>query len=202
MIESYHAHLVKNLTRSNYLLTILLIQVVQSIKEVTLESIATKLAMPIKFESRRKKVQRFLSDKEWDLDNIWLSLVISWIQSSINQNNPIYLAIDRTKWQANNILMVSMIWRKRAIPIYWKILEKQGNSTLENQQEVLKPVFAILSTYNLLVLGDREFCSVTLANWLRDEKVGFCLRLKKNVCIQMQEELWTELKMLGWLSHS
>ena len=28
-----------------------------------------------------------------------------------------YLAIDRTKWQSNNILMVSTIWRKRAIPI-------------------------------------------------------------------------------------
>jgi hypothetical protein len=47
--ESYHAHLSEKLTHSNYLLTILLIQVVQSIKEVTLESIATKLAMPIKF---------------------------------------------------------------------------------------------------------------------------------------------------------
>ena len=116
--ESYHAHLSEKLTRSNYLLTILLIQVVQSIKEVTLESIATKLAMPIKFESRRKKVQRFLSDDEWNLDDIWLSLVIGWIKSSVNQNSVIYLAIDRTKWQLNNILMVSMIWRKRAIPIY------------------------------------------------------------------------------------
>ena len=197
MPELYHAHLSEKLTRSNYLLTILLIQVVQSIKEVTLEGIATKLAMPIKFESRRKKVQRFLSDEEWDLDNIWLSLVISWIEGNINQNDTIYLAIDRTKWQSNNILMVSMIWRKRAIPIYWKILEKQGNSTLENQQEVLKSVFATLSAYNLLVLGDREFCSITLANWLREPKVDFCLRLKKNVCIQTQEELWTELKLLG-----
>jgi hypothetical protein len=195
--ESYHVHLAKKLTRSNYLLTILLIQVVQSIKEVTLESIATKLAMPIKFESRRKKVQRFLSDDGWDLDDIWLSLVISWIQGSVKQNNVIYLAIDRTKWQSNNILMVSMIWRKRVIPIYWKILDKQGNSTLENQQFVLKPVFAALSDYSLLVLGDREFCSVTLANWLREQVVDFCLRLKKNVCIKTESELWTELKMLG-----
>jgi hypothetical protein len=35
-----------------------------------------------------------------------------------------------------------MIWRKRAIPIYGKMLDKQGNSTLENQQFVLTPVFA------------------------------------------------------------
>jgi len=140
--ELYHAHLSEKLTRSNYLLTILLIQVVQSIKEVTLESIATKLAIPIKFESRRKKVQRFLSEDKWVLDDIWLPLVISWIKGTVKQNKVVYLAIDRTKWQSNNILMVSMIWRKRAIPIYWKMLEKQGNSTLENQQFVLTPVFA------------------------------------------------------------
>jgi hypothetical protein len=196
ILKSYHAHLSENLTRANYLLAILLIQVVQSIKEVTLESIATKLAMPIKFESRRKKVQRFLSDDKWNLDDIWLSLIIDWIAGSVNQNNVIYLAIDRTKWQSNNILMVSMIWRNRAIPIYWKMLDKQGNSTLENQQLVLMPVFTALSSYKLLVLGDREFCSVTLANWLREKKIGFCLRLKKNVCIETESELWTELKLL------
>ena len=109
--ESYHAHLSEKFTRSNYLLTILLIQVVQSIKEVTLESMATKLAIPIKFESRRKKIQRFLSEDEWTLDNICLSLVIDWIKGSVKQQNKVvYLAIDRTKWQSNNILRVSMIW--------------------------------------------------------------------------------------------
>jgi len=193
----YHAHLSKKLTHSNYLLTILLIQVVQSIKQVTLESMATKLAIPIKFESRRKKIQRFLSEDEWTLDNIWFSLVIDWIKGSVKQNKVVYLAIDRTKWQSNNILMVSMIWRKRAIPIYWKMLDKQGNSTLENQQFVLTPVFDALSDYKLIVLGDREFCSVTLGNWLKEKKVDFCLRLKKNVCIKIEEELWAELKMLG-----
>jgi hypothetical protein len=193
----YHAHLSKKLTHSNYLLTILLIQVVQSIKQVTLESMATKLAIPIKFESRRKKIQRFLSEDEWTLDNIWLSLVIDGIKGSVKQNKVVYLAIDRTKWQPNNILMVSMIWQKRAIPIYWKMLDKQGNSTLENQQFVLTPVFDALSDYKLIVLGEREFCSVTLGNWLKEKKVDFCLRLKKNVCIKIEEELWAELKMLG-----
>ncbi|MCW6052818.1 hypothetical protein K4039_22765 [Lyngbya sp. CCAP 1446/10] len=94
--ELYHAHLSEKLTPSNYLLTILLIQVVQSIKEVTLESIATKLGMPIKFESRRKKIQRFLSEDEWSLDNIWLPL-IGWIKGNVKQNKVVYLAIDKNE---------------------------------------------------------------------------------------------------------
>jgi hypothetical protein len=100
----------------------------------------------------------------------------------------IHLAIDRTKWQNNNILIVSMIWNRRAVPIYWKILAKQGNSTLESQQAVLQPVFNELSNYQLIVLGDREFCSVVLANWLSDENIDFCLRLKKNVCMETEQE--------------
>ena len=52
LLESYHVHLSEKLTRSNYLLTILLIQVLQSIKEVTLESIATKL---LEFRLARKR---------------------------------------------------------------------------------------------------------------------------------------------------
>ena len=47
------------------------------------------------------------------------------------------------------------------------------------------------------MLEEREFCNVTLANWMREKKVGLCLRLKKNVCIKTEEELWAELKMLG-----
>lgn len=117
----YHAHLSEKLRHSNYLLTILLIQVVQSIKEVTLESIATKLPMPIKFESRRKKIQRFLSEDEWNLDNIWLSLVIGWIKGSVKQNKIVYLAIDRTKWQLNNILMVIPIHYEPALNIASRI---------------------------------------------------------------------------------
>lgn len=30
-----------------------------------------------------------------------------------------------------------------------------------------------------------------------EKKVDLCLRLKKNVCIKIEEELWSELKMLG-----
>ena len=43
----------------------------------------------------------------------------------------IYIAIDRTSWGAINILMVSLIYDKRARPIYWEILDKKGSSNRE-----------------------------------------------------------------------
>lgn len=72
----------------------------------------------------------------------------------------IYLAIDRTQWQEHNILMVAIIIDKRAMPIYWEFLDKKGCSNLAEQQQVLRPVFKLLSEYQIFLLGDRDRKSV------------------------------------------
>ncbi len=48
----------------------------------------------------------------------------------------VYMARDQTSFGAINILMVSLIYDKRAIPIYGEILDKKGSSNLEEQQRV------------------------------------------------------------------
>jgi len=32
------------------------------------------------------------------------------------------VAIDRTQWRDKNVFMISLIWDKRALPLYWQIL--------------------------------------------------------------------------------
>lgn len=57
----YQIHFQKYLKLSDYLFLEILINLTQSIKQVNLEKLATSLPLPILFESRRKKIQRFLS---------------------------------------------------------------------------------------------------------------------------------------------
>jgi hypothetical protein len=47
------------------------------------------------------------------------------------------------------------------------------------------------------VLGDREFCSIKRAFWLTEQKVYFCLRLKKDAFIEIEPEIWLQLRDLG-----
>lgn len=68
----------------------------------------------------------------------------------------IIVAIDRTKWRDNNLLMVSVIWEKRAWPIYWQFLPKKGSSNLAQQKAVLRPALRLLKHYQIVVVGDRE----------------------------------------------
>jgi hypothetical protein len=44
----------------------------------------------------------------------------------------------RTQWKENNVLIVSAIYKKRAFPIFWVLLEKDGSSNLAEQQKVLR----------------------------------------------------------------
>jgi hypothetical protein len=195
--ELYQTHFQQYLKPSDYLLLEILINLLQSIKQVNLEKLATSLPLPILFESRRKKIQRFLSLGVWNVKTIWLSLIYQWIDESIDPKGVLHLAIDRTRWQSINILVISWIYHRRAIPLYFVLLDKKGNSSLSEQTESLTHVITKFKKYKMVVLGDREFCSVDLASWLLEKKVYFCLRLKKNNFVELESEIWCQLQQLG-----
>ena len=66
-----------------------------------------------------------------DVDRLWLGLFAIFLShQSVQTNSTVYIAIDRTTWGDVNLLIVSFIWRKRAIPLYWQRLEQLGNSSL------------------------------------------------------------------------
>jgi hypothetical protein len=124
-------------------------------------------------------------------------LITHWLKTRLPNHQTVHIAIDRTRWQLINVLVISLIWQRRAIPIFFELLPKKGNSNLAEQTSALAKVLPILSEYHVIVLGDREFCSVDLASWLREKNVFFCLRLKKSHYIEVENEIWLQLKDLG-----
>lgn len=195
--ELYQTHFKQNLKASDYILLEILISLLQSIKQVNLEKLATSLPLPILFESRRKKIQRFLSLPVWNVKTTWLSLITQWINTSIKHEEVLHLAIDRTRWQSINILVISWIYKRRAIPLHFVLLDKKGNSNLSEQTQLIADVISKFQKYKVVILGDREFCSVDLGSWLREKKVYFCLRLKKNNFVELESKIWCQLQQLG-----
>jgi hypothetical protein len=45
------------------------------------------------------------------------------------------IILDRTQWQNTNILMISLAWKKRAIPLYWKNLTHKEASNLTEKKK-------------------------------------------------------------------
>jgi hypothetical protein len=180
----YQAHLQQCLSPRHYLLVNLLVWLLQWHKQVRLERLAATLPLPIQFEGRRRCLQRLFSSPQLHLDTLWLPLVGYLLSCQFRVGQTLYLALDRTQWQGVNVLMVSVIYRGRALPLYWQFLSHSGSSGLVQQQAVLRPLLGLLKPYQVVVLGDREFCSVHLGQWLCQEQLSFCLRLRCNEYVQ------------------
>ena len=150
----YQTNLENQLSESQLLFLNLLINVLQDIKEVSLEKIANALPIPIFFESRRKKIQRFLSLPILNIQSIWFPIIETWLNQKFSENQRIYLVIDRTKWQRNNLMMISLIYDQRAIPIYWEFLSRLGNSNFDEQSKIFSQVLPLFNKYQTVVLGD------------------------------------------------
>ena len=193
----YQTHLENQLESSELLFLELLVEVLQNIKEVSLEKIATVLPVPILFESRRKKVQRFLSLPSLNIETLWFPIIKNWLTESFPKSQPIYLVIDRTIWERKNLIMISIIYDQRTIPVYFEFLPKLGSSNFSEQTKFISQILPLFKEYKTILLGDREFCSVKLANWLSHQELLFCLRLKKNEFIEVEDGVWQELNDLG-----
>jgi len=197
LLPFYQTHLENQLETSELLFLNILINVLQDIKEISIEKIATALPLPILFDSRRRKIQRFLSLPIIDVEKVWFPIIKTWLAQNFTLGQAVYLVIDRTSWERKNLIMVSIIYDKRAIPLYFELLPKLGSSNFSEQKRIISKILPLFNQYQAVMLGDREFCSVTLANWLRHSGMQFCLRLKKSENIELENDIWCELDNLG-----
>src|SRR4028119_682465 len=189
----YHELLQKYLTPAQLLTLQMLVWLLQSQKEVRIERLAATLQLPILQSSRRRHIQRFLKIKALGILILWFPIVKQVISRQLLAGSQLVIALDRTQWKEHNVLMVSAIIQKRAFPLFWTLLDKKGASNLAEQQQVLRPVTRLLKRYKLTIVGDREFHSIELAQWLHRQKLSFILRQKCNTTFREKKQLFRSL---------
>lgn len=199
MLPAFYQNCLQNiLTPTQYKMLQILVMLLQFHKTVTLEKLATLFPQPIRFESRRRSIQRFLALPQLSVKLLWFPLLKRWVKiSKFKKGKRLILAIDRTQWRDQNLFIISLIEDRRAIPIYWISLAKRGCSNLREQKELIRPVIQVFKGYRILVLGDREFHSVKLANWLDSKSIDFVLRQKQGTYIQRENHRYQRLQSLG-----
>lgn len=194
--QFYLDYLKTYLPESEFLTLQILVWLLQVHRQVRIERLASSFPYPIKCESRRKKIQRFLISSNLSLSLLWFPLIKKIISTQFKQGDRLIITIDRTQWKNNNISMVSVIWKKRALPIYWLLLSKKGSSNFYEQMATIRPVLRLLKEYKLVIIGDREYRSTALAIWLTKKKIDFVLRLNKNTLIKSRYKKYQSLNSL------
>ncbi len=198
MLPQFYIDYLKSYLPSSEFLTLqILVWLLQVHRQVRIERLASSFPYPIKCESRRKKIQRFLTLPRLSLPLLWFPLIKKIIKSQFKAGDRLILTIDRTQWKSNNISMVSVIWKKRALPIYWLLLSKKGSSNFYEQVATIRPVLKLLKDYKLVVIGDREYRSTAFALWLTKKNIYFVLRLNKNTLIKLRYKKYQSLNSLN-----
>jgi hypothetical protein len=125
-----------------------------------------------------------------------VSFIQKWLETDFDCNQVLYIAIDRTNWGWINLLMISLIWERRAIPIYFELLSKKGVLIMKNKSQSATKFCICLRIIKLSCWGQRILlCKVSIL--VSSKGVYFCLRLKKNEYIQLSDEIWVQLEALG-----
>ena len=73
--------------------------------------------------------------------------------------------------------MISVLWKKRALPIYWHILSHKGASNLTKQKVVIRLVIKLLKGQKIMITGDRD---LPMVEKISDARYIFCFEAKKN----------------------
>ena len=184
----YQPILSKYLSRTQLITLKMLVWLLQSQKQVKIERLAATIPLPIQQNSSRRHLQRFLKSNALSVVLLWFPIIEEILSRLIKPKSQLIIALDRTQWKDNNILMVSVIYQKRALPIYWCLLNKDGCSNLQEQQKVLRPVIRLLKHYQLVVIGDREFHGIELASWLHRQGLKYVFRQKKDTTFRKKRQ--------------
>ena len=115
----------------------LLLALIQS-KRMNLTQLALNFGGQATLKSRYRRLQRFFQAVVFDYDAV-ARLIMQLFDF---YKNPYYLTLDRTNWKWGktdlNILTLAIAYKGMAVPVYWLVLNKQGNSNQRERIALLK----------------------------------------------------------------
>ena len=172
-----------------------------SVRTVNLRELAVAFASDALLDSRYKRLKRFFSSFKVDT-----GIIALWIFNLFfPESKKVYLIIDRTNWYWGknkiNIFMLGIAYEGLAIPLYWRLLPKAGNSNFTEQKILLNRFFTTFGTSRIVgLLADREFASGELFRWLNAQKVPFYIRIKEgSVIASRNKKILTAQKFFNGL---
>jgi len=152
-------------------------------KTVNLQQLAVFFAGTAKIESNYKRIKRFL--RFFTIDQAELAQMMVKLMKLVP---PFVITIDRTEWQLGkrwvNVLMLAIVDEGVAVPLLWMVFDKKGCSSDEERRRILEKYLEIFPASSIrMVTADREFASRAWIDYLVEQKIGFCLRIKANTRI-------------------
>lgn len=163
-------------------LALVLLGISQSVS-AQLGKIARAMPLDTTQVIKEQRLRRFLDNERVTQADHYQPLVQQALHGLKGQK--VHLLIDRVLLQdRHNILVVSIGFRRRSIPLVWKALDHRGKSNLTDQQDLLTQALALLpDRVRVMVHGDSEFRGWRLFRWLREQGYDALLGVQGNTYV-------------------
>ena len=160
-------------------------------RSVYLSRIAGKIPGKAKLQSIVKRIDRFLDNPSIQVREWYKPIAIEWLAKQYTSIGEIHLIVDGSKIGFDHqLLMVSMAYRKRAIPIAWTwVKHVRGHSTGNTQIALLSYVKTLIPHgAAVFLVGDTEFGPVKVLKQLDKWYWYYVLRQKSDTLVCSQTE--------------
>jgi hypothetical protein len=163
-------------------------------------AIAGAMPLATKQQSKIQRFRRLLDNAHLTAEQIYQPVLRAALTGLRRQR--VQVLLDRVVLtDTQNVLVVSLGFRRRSIPLVWHILNHQGSSNLAEQQTVLTTAIALLpEDVRITVQADSEFRSQMLFTWLREQGWNAILGIRGNVKVST-DPTHSGQPLTDWLPH-
>ena len=166
-------------------------------RSVQLSLIASKIPGQAQNLSTVRRLSRFLDNPAIRVREWYEPIARQWLEAQYCWIGEIRLIVDGTKVGfGHQLLMVSLAYRRRAIPIAWTwVKQVRGHSSGRQQLALLQYVRGLLPQKSTVFLvGDSEFGSILVLRQLDQWQWFYVLRQKGNTGVwNNQQATWQKL---------
>jgi len=150
------------------------------VQTVTFNKLANAFDSTANPSSSLRRIQRFIANFSISSD-----LVAKLIFELLPNKEDLILSIDRTNWKFGktniNIFMLGIVYKDVAFPLLFKMLDKQGNSNVEERIELVNRFTALFGKDCIKSLvADREFVGAKWIAFLNQENIRYHIRIRNN----------------------
>jgi hypothetical protein len=155
-------------------------------RNAQLSVMSSEVPVDAKEKSIEMRMRRWVKHEEMDADAIYLPFAQQILEALSMM--PLLLVMDGSQvGRGCMVLMVGVLYKKRALPIAWVVYEgKKGHTTAQRHIEALEKVLPLLPTHSQVVLlGDAEYDTSEMLLWLQENTTWqYVLRTSPQIYVQ------------------
>jgi hypothetical protein len=175
------------LSHPGHVLTLaMLIAGIVTSRKAQLSAVSAETATKSKDKSTEMRLRRWVKHKSIDSDVIYMPFAKQVLEAL--SALPLSLVMDGSQvGRGCMVLMVSVLYQKRALPICWVVYKgKKGHTTAQRHIEALTKVLPLLPVDSQVVLlGDAEYDTTEMLLWIQEqERWDFVLRTSPQIYVQ------------------